>query len=173
MSRARVIQRADGSFELRDWPSRLASLLDLLAVLAGPEVPDGPERERLFPSPSDDAGVRDEWRRHVHPDLFALFAESRDVVAADLDASDRGKRGRLHRLEIPAAHVPAWIAALNTARLRLAASAGVDAGAMRAPPAELTDAMHAAVARIDFFGTLQAHLIEGVPFAGDPPPPTA
>ena len=105
----------------------------------------------------------------MHPDLFALYASSRDIAAKDLAAAVRRKDGTIVRMLIPFANVPGWIAALNAARLHLAAAHDVDAQAMQAPLDELAPELRAVVARIDLLAELQYHLIRGA----DAPEPAA
>lgn len=163
MSRGKavILRLPDGSAELRDWPSWAAQLLDEVVTLADPTVPRGPARERLFPVATDDAAHSEEWRANMHPELFALFAASHAVVKADLAEASRGVRGRLRRLTIPAANVPAWISALQAARLHLAAAFDIGADAMQAPLASLSDDVRGVVLRIDLLAELQVHLIGG------------
>ncbi|MCE9636709.1 MAG: DUF2017 family protein [Planctomycetes bacterium] len=163
MSRAKalIVRLPDGSVELRDWPVWAAQLLDEVVTLADPTTPRGPARERLFPVAIDDDTHSEEWRKNMHPELFALFAASHAVVKADLTAADRGPRGRMRCLVIPAAHVPAWIAALQTARLHLAAAFDIGADAMQAPLASLSDEARGVVLRIDLLAEVQVHLLRG------------
>lgn len=164
-----VVRLPAGDVELRAWPGWAARVLEEMIVLAGPEFPEGPAHDRLFPVATDDPDHADEWRRNVHPDLFALYASSRDIAAKDLAAAVRRKDGTIVRMRIPFANVPGWIAALNAARLHLAAAHDVDAQAMQAPLDELAPELRAVVARIDLLAELQYHLIRGA----DAPEPAA
>lgn len=164
-----VVRLPAGDVELRAWPGWAARVLEEMIVLAGPEFPEGPAHDRLFPVATDDPDHAEEWRRNVHPDLFALYASSRDIAAKDLAAAVRRKDGTIVRMLIPFANVPGWIAALNAARLHLAAAHDVDAQAMQAPLDELPPELRAVVARIDLLAELQYHLIRGA----DAPEPAA
>jgi hypothetical protein len=178
---ATIVHREDGGFELRDWPSWAARVIDEMALLAGPEIPDERARSRLFPAPSDDPDAAEEWRRNVHPELFALLATAQEVVLKDLTSADRGKKGSIRRLVIPREHVPAWIAAVNAARLHLGAAHDVTADSMATPFEDLPEDVRPAVVRIDMLGELQYHLIRalepvdeaGLPFPEDDEPPRA
>lgn len=161
MSRVRLRRAESGGFLVEGWPVWAARLLDHLVVLCDPD-PVAPEvRERFYPPVGEDEKRRAEWRRSVHPELFALLESARTIVVSDLSAADRGERGTLRRMEIPPEHIPAWISALNTARLHLAALHEIDAGAMRAPPDELTEDKRGPVGLIDFYGWIQGFLVEG------------
>jgi hypothetical protein len=163
VTRAVVARLPDGSVELRSWPPWTARVLDEAVELARPDVPAGPGRDRLLqPAATDDPLDAAEWRLRVHPELFALFAASHAVVAADLAQAKRTPRGGLRLVHIPRDHVPAWIACLNAARLRLGAEHDVDAAAMAAPLDELPEERRAAVVRIDLLGIVEEHLISGI-----------
>jgi len=160
VSRIRLQRLESGGFVLAGWPVWAARLLEHLVVLAAPD-PVAPEvKGRLYPAVGDDEKRRAEWARNVHPELFALVESARTVVLSDLVGAKRGKRGSLLRLEVRPEHVPAWISALNTARLHLATLHDIDAGAMRAPSHDLTDEKRGPVGLIDFYGWIQGLLVE-------------
>jgi hypothetical protein len=164
VKKAVVVRLPDGGVELRDWPSWAARVLDEVPVLSDPALPRGAAHDRIFPTAAatKDTAQADEWRRNVHPELFALFASAREIVSKDLAASDRGPRGKLRRLTIPHKHLEGWISALQTARLHLASVFGVDADAMRAPLDQLPDEQRGVVLRIDLLAELQYHMVRGV-----------
>jgi hypothetical protein len=159
--KAVVVRMPDGGVELRDWPSWAVKVLDEVPVLADPELSHGAAHDRLFPTATTDAAGAEEWKRNVHPELFALFASAREIVTKDLAASDRGARGKLRRLTIPREHLEGWISALQTARLHLASASGIDADAMRAPLEDLPDSRRGVVLRIDLLAELQFHIVRG------------
>lgn len=160
MKDALVVQLPDGSVELRDWPVWAYRVIEELLVLSDPELPDGPVRDRLFQVANEDGA--DEWRKNVHPELFALLASAREIVAKDLVAAKRGRDGSLERLKVPREHLPGWISAIQTARLHLAAAFGVDGDAMRKPLDELSEDLRGVVLRIDLLAELQFHFVHGV-----------
>ncbi len=144
-------------------------LLMELPELLGPDQPDAVKR-RLFPDVTHDDDARDEWRRLVHPELFALLASAREIVQTDLaglQPSDPEAGFVTWRLEIPAAHVTGWISALNAGRLALGAAHEIEnADDMHPefdsgdPDAELElDEQRIAVVKIHLLGELQAMLI--------------
>lgn len=161
MTSATVQRLPDGTVRLDRWPVWAHGLLLRLPDLSDPDVP-GVAHGRLYPLPRDDEEHAEEWRRHVHPELFALLASAREIVGKDLAGARRGRLGSLKRMDIPPAHVPGWIAALNAARLRLAAEHSVDAAAMKADLASLPEELREPVATIDFFGWFQQTLVEGI-----------
>lgn len=163
-----LIRLEDGSVELRAWPVWAMQVLDELVVLADPSTPRGPARERLFPVATDDPAEAEEWRSSMHPELFALFAASHAIVRDDIAKAERGPRGRLRRLVIPADHVPAWISALQTARIHLAEAFGIGADEMSGEPDAVRDDLRGVVVRIDLMGSLQGTLLDA---RGDAPPP--
>lgn len=160
MSRIRILRPESGGFVLERWPVWTARLLEHLVVLAAPDPVSPDVKSRLYPAVGDDEKRRAEWARNVHPELFALVESARTIVLSDLVGAKRGKRGSLLRLEVPPEHVPAWISALNTARLHLATLHDIDAGAMRAPSHDLTDEKRGPVGLIDFYGWIQGLLVE-------------
>ncbi len=71
-------------------------------------------RERLFPDiMSDDEEASSEWHETMDPELEHLFASAEEIVGRDLATIQDGV------IEISAEHVPAWISALNQARIIL------------------------------------------------------
>lgn len=165
MTSATVARLPDGTVRLDRWPAWAHALLLRLPELSDPEVP-GVAHDRLYPLPrvgdEHDEEHAEEWRRHVHPEIFSLLASAREIVRKDLDQAKRGKLGALRRLDIPPANLPGWIAALNAARLRLAAENDVDEAAMKAVLPDLPERLREPVALIDFFGWFQQTLVEGV-----------
>lgn len=109
----------DGSVLLGGLDDFLVSLIRDLPQVGSPE----PKSEsRLFPSltegrqPEADA----DWAEFVRPDLEAHFQMNRDRVEEDCQKiSPEGQRS--FKLEIPQESAPAWIHAINQARLSLAA----------------------------------------------------
>ena len=109
----------DGSVLLGGLDEFLVTLIRDLPEVGSPE----PESEpRLFPSltegrqPEADA----DWAEFVRPELEAHFQVNRDRVLADcLKIRQDGQRS--FTLEIPQESAPAWIHAINQARLSLAA----------------------------------------------------
>lgn len=164
MNSPRLSERDDGGLvfdALAPW--YLALLLELPELLA-PEQPDEVQ-DRLLPLPSDDEEHREEWRKLVHPELFALLASAREIVQKDLAslAPSAGTGPTLWRLEIAPEHVPAWLSALNAARLALGARHGIEEADMdgrRGGDDEVPDERQIAVAKIHLYGLLQQMILE-------------
>jgi hypothetical protein len=149
----------DGTLVVSRIPSFLAESLVELPSLLGADQPDA-VRKRLYPDPSDDEADAAEWRRTQHPELFALLADAKRIVEHDLQTLQPSEAGDSWRLEIPSAHVNAWISALNAARLALGAIHEVTADDMD-PDAELTaDERGDAIVAIDRYAWLQGTLID-------------
>lgn len=166
MTRIRVVRKRDGALSLRGLPDPVVALLqDVDALLSAPPSP-AVER-RLFPRPVDDDAQAAEWSRLVRPELFALLASSREVVARDL-ANRLEDDGDDHRVDIPAAHVAAWIHALGAVRLAIAERHGIGRTEMDPDTdrSDLPPAKRAAASRIDVYGWLQALLVDAQGGAG-------
>jgi hypothetical protein len=137
------------------------------------ESQDGAVKARIYPMPCDDARMREDWQRLVHPDLFALVASAREVVREDLKrlvARENPPFFPTWDLTIPGAHVQAWLSALNAARLALGALHRIEEGDMDdwfGLP-EL-DERGVAIVKIHYLGWLQQVLLDGL----YPPPPDA
>lgn len=162
MIELRATRGDDGTLVLDGIPPLLAGFLREIPALLGADQPDA-VRRRLYPDPSLDEEVAAEWRRAQHPELFALMADSKRIVEHDLVSLHRPKRKRSFRLEIAAAHVAAWISALNAARLALGAVHEVTAADMDPGREPTYDERGLAILRIDLYGWLQATLIEATP----------
>ncbi len=157
----RLTRGLDGRIVFENLPAWLVALLRELDDLLEDDQSEEADA-RLFPMPSDDPEHREEWRRLVHPDLFALRASAREVVEldlADLEASVPPDVG--FRLEIPEPHVHAWIHALNSARLTLAETHGIGQAELEDSGVDLPDERSFAVQRIHVLGHLQSLMIGG------------
>lgn len=98
--------------------------IDLLRQVAAAARDDDPAaRARLFPSPSNGAErqLDKDWKSYVEPDLRRLFQSSLEVIEEDLGAGIVGASGKGRTLQIPVAHLDAWIHGLNQARLAIVA----------------------------------------------------
>jgi hypothetical protein len=142
----------------------LLSILLEVPSLLGSDQPDA-VRRRLYPYPGEDEEAQAEWERNVHPELFALIADARQVVGRDLANVQPGAGGeRGARLRIPPEHHAAWISALNGARLALGALHDVDAADMALEQFEQWGPREEAIAKIELLGWVQGLLVEGVRF---------
>ncbi|MHC4938393.1 MAG: DUF2017 family protein [Planctomycetota bacterium] len=173
MMSPRVTRMSDGSVRVGDLaPWFVGVMLELPDLLQS----DQPEEvsKRLYPEPSDDEKINEDWEKYVRPELFALVASAREIVIKDIGnmGPDEDAGGlALWNLDIPAQHIQAWISALNVARLTLSEKHKVHEGDMEEPD-ELDEEedewseKRFAVARIHLLGYLQQILIE----AESPPP---
>ena len=163
------LERLEDGVAFDDLAPAFIMLLMELPELLGPDQPD-PVKRRLFPDAAGNEETKDEWRRLVHPELFALLASARGIVTKDLAGlkpSGADPDLGTWRLEIPAAHVTGWISALNAGRLALGAVHEIEnaddmhpAFDVGDPDGELElDALHVAVVKIHLLGELQAMLI--------------
>jgi hypothetical protein len=87
-----------------------AQLAEAVARTAGRCLPAGHVIQR--------AEADADWREFVRPELEDFFASNRDVIEEDLQEI-RDARGGGLEVDIPMAHLPQWIHALNQARLAL------------------------------------------------------
>lgn len=141
----------------------LAGMDDFLAELVM-RIPEAgaphPETDaRLFPSLSGgrEPEMDEEWEEFVRPELEAQFGWNRDRVAEDLEGLKR-EAGRGLCLEIPQAHVPAWVHALNQARLSLVTRHQIRDEALE--DAGMPAGNGIVLFQIQFYGLLQEWLIE-------------
>jgi len=127
-------------------------------------TPDSAVGQRLFPDPYDAEEEQEnaEWRRLVHPDLFALLASAREILASDLEQLEiEDDDGELvARVCVPASHMHAWLHALGAARQALAAEHEIGAEDMDEEELEVYDERSAALARVHLLGWLQQLLVE-------------
>ena len=156
-----MARRPDGTLSLLFLPPEFSALL--LEIPALLDADDRPEvRSRLYQHPTaDDEEANEEWERMMHPDLFHLVAEARDVVKADLELLERTHADPTGgRLDISPKHRNAWISAIQTVRVMLGAEHAVSADDMEdlgimSEPGERSRA----IMRIHVLGDLQGLLI--------------
>lgn len=164
----------DGGITLLFLPPEFAELL--LEIPALIDADDRPEvRSRRYQNPTaDDEEANAEWERMMHPDLFHLVAEARDVVARDLQLLEQTHTDPIGgRLDIPHKHRHAWISAIQTVRVSLGAEHAITAEDMEDVAALAEPGPRAqAIMRIHVLGDLQGLLIQEVDpsLAGGPPP---
>jgi hypothetical protein len=157
----------DGDLVLDHLAPAFVHMLFELPGLLDEEQPDA-VKDRLYPLPrEDDDEANEEWRRLVHPDLFALLASAREVVTRDLATlrpSEDEPAPSLFadwRLEIKKEHIPGWLGALNAGRLALGALHGLDEPELNEEflPEEWEE-RHVAIVKIHLLGWLQQLIIE-------------
>ena len=146
------------AWELRDIHPLFAGMLAELPKVAARHKK---ARARLYPEPMAsgvDAELQRDWREHVQPELERLFASSRGIVARDVASLAQGDGGRL---VIPAAHLDAWLNALNQARLILVEENKFGEGDLdhREPP-DLATRRGLSLLKVHFYAHLQEMLVE-------------
>jgi len=148
---------SDGSLRLCDLPPWF-----VLALAEVPRILSAPRTDavngRLFPYPTDDEEAREEWRRLVHPELFASLASAQEIVATDLRGLRSAESG--WQIDIPETNRSAWIAALNAARLTLAERFGITEEDMERDAVAEEDGKLHALGRIHVLAHLQLLIIE-------------
>ena len=156
-----MARRPDGTLSLLFLPPEFSALLmEIPALLDDDDRPEVRSRRYQMPT-EDDEEANAEWERMMHPELFHLVAEARDVVARDLRLLERTHADPAGgRLDIPADHRHAWISAIQTIRISLGAEHAVQAEDMEdlsalAEPGERARALM----RIHVLGDLQGLLI--------------
>ena len=124
----------DGGLLLSHLAPWFVSVLLEIPDLLDADQPDAVKR-RLYPEPSEDPEQSKEWKKYVHPELFALLASAREVMERDLGTllpMDGSEPDGSWEVTIEKQHINAWISALNAARLTLAAAHGIEEEDMEA-----------------------------------------
>ena len=160
MNGVSVTRTADGALAVGNLPPLFVELLLELPFLLAADPPEA-VRRRLFPDPGADEAINAEWRRAQHPELFALLADAQAIVRDDLASLAPSKEMPWWTLEVPAAHVNAWISALNAGRLAHGALHEVTQRDMEAEIPEELDDRGMCLLKILSSWELQAALIEG------------
>jgi predicted DNA-binding protein (MmcQ/YjbR family) len=118
--RLQLIERSTIAFE--GLPLFLAFCLqETPAILEQRHCPAA--QARLFPELTDaDAEWKETWQAEVIPDLEAMFQSAAEIFAQDLlRLKPDPQAPDTYRVAFPAAHLDAWMSAVNQARLTLAA----------------------------------------------------
>ena len=148
-------------FPLQPW------LVPPLRELPGLLVAEQPQavEERLFPDPTDDRRANADWQRMVVPELRALLVSARELVEQDLQSLAPTDATRRHwQLVIPMAHLRAWIAALNAARLTLGVRYQIEDEDLERESESIEDERDEAIWRVHFYGSMQAALIDEITY---------
>jgi len=154
----------DGGLVFSNLAPWFVSVLLELPELLDEDQPDE-VKERLYPEPSGDPDQSDEWKKYVHPELFALIASARTIVRKDLRSlapMDEEAPLDAWQVAIEKEHISAWVSALNAARLTLGAAHDVDEEDMTEDQIEQEswDERRLAIAKIHLLGWLQQMIIE-------------
>lgn len=155
-----IQRQPDGSYLFSEVEEPLKEILR--AIPAATDADDNADAyHRLYPEPSLNPGLvelRQEWTEYVHPDLRRHFEDATTTVAADLAALKGADT-----MSIPAAHLDAWLNALNQARLALAARFDVtDEDMDRAVNDLVENERDFALFKIHLYGFVQECLVRGL-----------
>jgi hypothetical protein len=151
----------DGGCRFTGLPPLLADALARVPAWLDSDDPD--VRARLLPGVYGESSEEEAWRRQVHPELERLFLSRAEIVQRDLESLTPGEDG-LFTLRIAPGNLPAWIAALNGARLALFALHRLTAEDMVRDPLTGTDMQRTvALLRINLLAMMQELLIEASP----------
>jgi hypothetical protein len=157
----RLCRGDDGGLRFEGLAAWHVGILAEVPSLLDPDQPDD-VRRRLYPAPFDEEERNAEWRKLVHPELFALVASAREIVSRDLRGLEPGPAAAeppSWRMPIPAEHLRAWLGALNTARLTLGVRHGITEKDMDGAP-ETWGEREIAVVKIHVLAELQQLIIE-------------
>jgi hypothetical protein len=145
---------------------RITGIDPFLARCLG-ELPDTIQRAntecrgRLYPDPSSDPKMNEDWQQFVTPDLHHLFVTAGQTVAQDLTALVPDPKAPNHlQVTFAAAHLKAWISVLNQVRLHLGERFKVTEADMDSRAFDLDNPKRAAVFQIHVFGYLLQLLLE-------------
>lgn len=109
--------RVDEGFVFGDLTASAIDTLKGVPMLI--ESSDKRVRDRLLPETCAAEEDEEHWREHAVPELERLFLSRAQLVRRDLDTLRKLPKSENSVLLIPDAHVNAWLAALNAARLAL------------------------------------------------------
>ena len=153
-----ILQKEDGSFVISEVDGNLREMICAIPVAAETDDSEA-ARRRIFPDPAsgpDTADLREEWREYVEPGLRHLFEDAMVTVQTDLEHLDENGV-----LPVPAAHVDAWLNALNQARLALAAKFDIGEAEMDELTSRPKNERDFAVLQIHLYGFIQECLVRG------------
>lgn len=134
----------------------LQCLDEILAQRDSPKV-----RQRLFPVPSTDEAINAEWEQFVGPDLRHLFVTAAETVLRDLTALEADPQDKkCFQVAFSAAHLDAWMSAINQARLILSEKFHITEREMERHDLDLGSETDLALIRIHILGWLLTVLVE-------------
>ncbi len=111
-----IVRTKDGTFIISGLEPPLGEIFAAIPEAADPGD-SAAARRRLYPAPSLEREICEEWREYVEPGLRDWFQSAVEIVQSDLRPLQEGGE----TLTIEPEHVDAWLNALNQARLSLAA----------------------------------------------------
>ena len=139
--------------------SFLCGLLKAIPLLAEPDGSAAVEA-RLYPPPVDEPEpeFQEDWHEYVAPGLRELFQSALETVRQDVAGLPAVAPNEDCTLRFPAAHLDAWLNALNQARLALAARHRISERDMEAIP-DHGDERALALFQIHVYGVLQEWIV--------------
>jgi hypothetical protein len=146
---------------------RLAGIDPLVATCLQ-EVPETlaqrdspPAHRRLYPNPTTDPEINEDWSRFVTPELQHLFTSAGEILSRDLNGLARQAKSRtLLQVSFPAAHAPAWMCALNQARLILGELHGLTEADMSRDQFDIHQPRDLAILKVHLLGYVLHLFIE-------------
>lgn len=152
----------DGRLALRGIDAPIAfCLLQVPLIVARRDDPE--VRPRFHPDAIvGDTARNAEWHRLMDAELSHLFEAATRTLERDLGALDPAAR----EIVFPAAHLPAWMSAVNQARLVLAEQHHFGEADLSSPDLEAGDPRRAALAEVQILGYVLQVLVERGPEGG-------
>lgn len=150
----------DSTLVMRNIPAEVAEIIRGIPLTN--ETCSEAAEARMYPSPTSREGEEDlcsDWSAHVQPGLYEAFQEARETVAADLRGLN--KEGKGFSLSLPVRHLPAWLNALNQARLALAATHNFSEEELsRRPSLKIASPRQLARLQLDVLAAIQEWFVE-------------
>jgi Domain of unknown function (DUF2017) len=146
----------DGRLVLRDVDTPIAfCLLQVPAIVARRDDPE--MRSRIYPdATAGDAARNAEWHRLMDGELRHLFESAARTLERDLGAFDVARR----EVAFPAAHLTAWMTAINQARVVLAELHGFGESDLASTELDADDPRGAALVELQILGYVLQVLVE-------------
>ena len=146
----------DGRLALRGVDAAIAfCLLQVPSIVSRRDAPE--VRDRFYPEAvKGDPDRNAEWHRLMDSELRHLFEAAGTTMARDLEAIDARRR----EIVFPAAHLSAWMSAINQARLVLAEIHHFDESDMSRTDIQAEDPRSAALAEVQILGYVLQVLVE-------------
>ena len=154
--------KGGGEYVLRRLPPVMALALRELPALLADDAPGIRDRLTGNPYPQDEEAAG-QWEKYAVPELEHLFRSARDLVGRDLAGLEPEPRlPNRFRLEIPDAHLSAWLSSLAAVRVALGEANELTEEELESllPPV-LTCERDRAILLVHLLGWVQGLLVEG------------
>lgn len=150
---------SNAAIVLGSLPSHVVWMLRQIPIAE--ELSSSNAEDRLFPEPSDEPDLVDDWKAFVQPELLESFRSARQIVESDLKRMVEINDS--HSLEIPLNHAEAWLNALNQLRLAIASVHHLsDEELAREEAPEAQTPRDLAVLRVHFYGYVQHVILDAM-----------